>query len=159
MTETVRYVARIAAPGLYAAGFVPVILGVIVAVSFIERTIGYDNFTTFRHNGDVAATVLVLVIGGFVFGLLDEVLVWLERLRRPTMRDHLRHCVVLYAILLILVVKLITTYQNSAAHGVSLGYGLAVTALFAVGYAISIDAAILAWQRRRFDRAPLGGVA
>ena len=158
MTETVRYLARTAAPILYAAGSVPVIVGDIVALSVIENTIGFENFTTFRYNGDVADAGAVLVLGGFVFGLLDGALVWLERLQRPTTRDHMRHCVALYTILVILAVTLIATYENSAAHGISLGYGLAVTALLAVGYAISIDAALLALKRRRFDRAPLGGV-
>lgn len=158
MTETVRYLARTAAPILYAAGFVPVIIGNIVVVSVIENTIGFDNVTTFRYNGDVADAGSVLVIGGFVLGLLVGVLVWLERLRRPTIRDHLRHCVALYTILAILLVTLIATYENSAAHGISLGYGLAVTAFFAIGYAISIDATMLAWLRRRFDSEPLGGV-
>jgi Trk-type K+ transport system membrane component len=158
LTETVRYLVRTAAPILYAAGFVPVIVGAIVVVSVIENTIGFDNFTTFRYYGDVAAAASVILIGALVFALLDGGLVWLERLRMPTARDHLRHCVALYTILVIIVVALIATYENSAAHGISLGYGLVVTALFVVGYAISIDATILALQRRRFDRAFPGGV-
>jgi hypothetical protein len=158
LTETVRYLARTVAPILYAAGFVPVIVGVIVVVSAIENTIGFDNFTTFRYNGDLAGAGSVLVIGGFVFGLLDGILMWLERLQRPTMRDHLRHCVALYTILVILIVTLIATYENLAAHGISVSYGLTVTAFFAVGYAISIDATILVFQRRRFEPASLGGV-
>jgi Trk-type K+ transport system membrane component len=156
LTETVRYLVRTAAPILYAAGFVPVIIGAIVVVSVIENTIGFDNFTTFRYY--VAAAASVILIGALVFALLDGGLVWLERLRRPTVRDHLRHCVALYTILVIVVVALIATYENSAAHGISLGYGLVVTALFVVGYAISIDATILALQRRHFDRASPGGV-
>jgi Trk-type K+ transport system membrane component len=158
LTETVRYLVRTAAPILlYAAGFVPVIVGAIVVVSVIENTIGFDNFTTFRYYV-AAATAWVILIGALVFALLDGGLVWLERLRRPTVRDHLRHCVALYTILVILVVALIATYENSAAHGIYLGYGLVVTALFVVGYAISIDATILALQRRHFDRASPGDV-
>jgi hypothetical protein len=157
LTETVRYVARTAAPILYAAGFAPGIVGTIVVVSVIETTIGFDNFTTFHNYGDVATTASAILIGTLVFGLLDRVFVWLEQLRRPTVRDHLRHCVVMYTILLILAVKLIATYESSAAYGISLGYGLAVTAFFIVGYAICVDAAILSLQRRRFDRASLGG--
>ncbi|HJQ28901.1 MAG TPA: hypothetical protein VJ827_06145 [Rubrobacter sp.] len=158
MAETVRYLPRTAAPILYAAGFVPVILGVVVVVPVIENTIGFDSSATFHYNGDVAAAGSVLVIGGFVFGLLAWVLVRLERLQRPAIRDHMRHCVVLYAALITLVVKLISAYESSAAHGISPGYGLTATALFVVGYAISIDATMLALQRRRFDRTPLGGV-
>jgi len=118
---------------------------------------------TVRYVARTAASILyaaglVPVIGGFVFGLLDLVLVWLERLRAPTLSGHLRHCAILYVLLGTLVVILIPTYENWAAHGVSLGYGLAMTAFFAVGYAISMDATILALQRRRFDHISLGGV-
>lgn len=150
MAQTLRYPARTAAPILYAAGCV--LVGVIVVVSVI------DNSAKFHYNGDVAVAGSVLVIGGFVFGLLSRVLVRLERLQRPTIRDHMRHCVVLYGVLMTFVVKLISAYESSAAHGISLGYGLTETALLVVGYAISIDATMLALQRRRFDRAPLGGV-
>lgn len=152
MAETARYPARTAAPILYAAGFVPVIVGVIVVVSI------FDDSTTFHYNGDVAGARSVLVIGGFVFGLLSWVLVRLERLQSPDIRDHMRHCVALYAALIIFVVKLISAYEGSAGHGMYLGYGLTETALFVVGYAISICATMLALQRRRFDRETLGGV-
>jgi hypothetical protein len=156
MPTTVRQVARRIAPILYAAGFVPGMIGAIVALSFVEDRIGFDNFTTFRYNGDVAAVASILVIGGLVFGLLDQTLVWLERLRTPTVRDHLRHCTVLYVFMGTLSVWLVVTYENLAAHGVSLGYGLAVVGFFTAGYAVLIDALLLLHHRQRSDYVDSG---
>jgi hypothetical protein len=56
------------------------------------------------------------------------------------------------------VVLLLVTYENQAAHGVSLGYGVAVVALFVVGYAIVIDALVLWRQRRRYVQVSSGNI-
>jgi cytochrome c oxidase subunit IV len=145
-----RDVVRFAAPLLYAIGFVPVIIGVMVVLSVIEKTIWFDNLTTLRYNGDVAAATSVLLIGGLEFGLLGNILVWLEQTHAPTLQDHLRHCVALYVLAGSLVFLLVATYENQAAHGVSLGYGTAVVALFTASYAIVLDAAVLRRKRRHF---------
>ena len=128
-----RDIVRFASPFLYAAGFVLVMIGDVVVVSFVERVFGFygqdggsPNFTTFRYNGDVVGAVATLAIGGVVFGLLALALVRLERLGGPTVGDHLRHCTALYVILGTLVILLLVTYENQAAHGVSPGYGVAV---------------------------------
>ena len=165
-TPTLRNTPRAAAPFLYAAGLVLVMISVMVVLSFVESTIGfYDrngealDFVTLRHNGDVIVVAATLVIGGVVFGLLALALVWLERPIAPTIGDHLRHCTALYVILATLVILLLATYENQAAHGVSLGYGVAIAALFTVGYAIVIDALVLWWQGRKQVRASLRGIA
>jgi hypothetical protein len=156
---TARHLARLLAPILYGAGFVAVMIGAVVVLSFVESRIGFDSFTTFRYNGDAAAVASILVFGGLVFGLLGQTLVWLERLRTPTVRDHLRHCAVLYVFMGTLSVWLVVTYENLAAHGVSLGYGLAVVGLFTVGYAVLIDALVLLHQIRRSDHVDSGDLA
>ena len=148
MAETYRLVTRIMGPVLYAVSFVPVIVGSIAVVSLVVRTIGFDNFTTFRYNGDVAAAASVLVIGGFVFGSLSRFLAWLEQLRIPSLRDHLRHCAVLYVLLGALAVPLVRMYESAVAYGLSLGDGLAVAVFFTVGYAICINAVVLLLKRR-----------
>ena len=155
-----RDIVRFTAPFLYAAGFVLVMIGDVAVLSFVERTTGFygqdggsPDFTTFRYNGDVVGAAATLVIGGVVFGLLALALVRLERLGGPTVGDHLRHCTALYVILGTLVILLLVTYENQAAHGVSLGYAVAVVAFFAVGYAITIDALVLWWQRRKHVQA------
>jgi hypothetical protein len=105
-TTALRNTVRGVAPFLYAAGFVMVMMGDVATVSFVERAIGFyerdggsPNFTTFRYNGDVIGAVATLLVGGAVFGLLALALVRLERLHEPAIRDHLRHCAALYAIL------------------------------------------------------------
>lgn len=161
-----RNTLRGAAPFLYAAGFVLVMIGGIFAVSFVERTIGFYgqdggslNFTTLRYNGDVVGVAATLVIGGVVFGLLALVLVWLERLHAPTIGDHLLHCTALYVILVTLVILLLVTYENQAAHGVSVGYGVAVAAFFTVGYAVIVDALVPWWRRRNYVQTSSGNSA
>jgi hypothetical protein len=156
---TVRHVARLVAPILYAAGLVPVMIGAIMIVSYIAYGIGFDNFTTFRYNGDVAIVASILVIGGIVFGFLGQTLLWLERLRTPTFRDHLRRCAVLYVFMGTLSAWLVANYEDLAVHGVALGYGLALAGLFAAGYAVLIDALLLLHRIRRSDHAGSGDLA
>ena len=155
--------ARAVAPFLYAAGLVVVMIGVMAALSFAERTVGFygrdggsPNFTTLHLNGDVIGAAATLVIGGVVFGLLALMLVRLEGLRGPTIRDHLRHCTALYAILGTLMILLLATYEDQASYGVSLGYAVAVGGLLTVCYAIVIDALILWRQRQRCVRGGFG---
>ena len=161
-----RNTVRGVAPFLYAAGFIMVMMGDMAAVSFVERAIGFyeldggsANFATLRYNGDVIVAVATLIIGGAVFGLLALMLVRLERLHRPAIRDHMRHCVALYVILGTLLILLLATYENQAAYGVSLGYAVAVVAYFTVGYAIDVDALVLWRQRQRCVRASFGNSA
>lgn len=154
------------APFLYAAGFVVTIIGVMATLSYAERTVGFydrdggsSNFTTLHYNGDVIGAATTLIVGGVVFGLLAVALLRLERLRRPTVRDHLRRCTALYVIGGTLMILLFATYEEQAAYGVSLGYAVAVGGLFTVGYAIAIDALVLWWQRQKCVRAGFGDSA
>ncbi len=154
MATRLRHTVGIMSPFIYAAGLVLVMIGDIILVSFVERIIGfYDRdgdplkLITLNYNGDVIGAVATLVIGGLVFGLLASAFVRLEGLRRPTFQDHLRHCAALYVILGTLVALLLVTYENQAAHGASLGYGVAVVTPFVAGYAIVIDGLVL-WRRR-----------
>jgi hypothetical protein len=151
-----RDVARLVNPILYAAAFVPVMIGAIAVVSLVEDRIGFDNLTTFRYNGDVAAAASILVIGGSVFGLLGQSLAWLERLRTPTFRDHLRRCAVPYVFMGTLSIWLVATYEHLADHGVSLGNGPAVVGSFTAGYAILIDALLLLHNRQSSDHVDSG---
>ena len=164
---TLRNTVTVTAPFLYAAGFVLVMSGDVAVISFVERTIGFWNdkrglqpadLITLPYNGDVVAAAATLVIGGVVFGVLASVLLRLERLHGPAIGDHLRHCTALYVILATLMVLLLATYEK-AAHGMSLGYGVAVVAFFTIGYAILIDASVLWWQRRKYVQASSGDSA
>jgi hypothetical protein len=165
---TLRNAVRAMAPFLYALGLFPVLVGTMSVVTFAERRLGFWNdspgiqladLTTLRYNGDLLVVMTIFLLGGIVFGVLASVILRLERLHGPAIGDHLRHCTALYVILATLVVLLLATYENQAAHGVSLGYGVAVVALFAIGYAILIDALALWQQRQRYVRASLGNIA
>lgn len=152
-----RHTMRLVVPVLYALGFVPVAVGVAVVLAYVEYGIGFDNLTTLYANGDVAAATVILAVGGVVFGLIGRLLVWLERPRRPTARDHLRRCALLYVMLGSLGILLVTTYESQAANGASLFYGFAVVCFLIASYAALIDALILSRERRHFDRAVSGG--
>lgn len=150
--------ARLADPVLHAAGIVPVMLASLVVVSFVERSIGFGDYapgfvladaTTLRYNGDVVIVAVIVVLGGLVFSGSSRILVWLEGLRTPSLKDHLRHCFVLYAVLGLLSIYLVASYQNSAANGISLGYFLAATCCFVTGHAVLINGLTLVMQRRR----------
>jgi hypothetical protein len=159
LPTTVRYVARFVTPIAYAAGFVPVMIGAIAVISFVEDRIGFDNFTPFRYNGEVVSATTIPVIGGFVFGLLGKTLVWLERLRTSTFRDHLRRRAVLYVFMGTLSFWLVASYEHLAAHGVSMGYALAEVGFFTAGYAVLMDALLLLHHRRRSDYVDSGDLA
>ena len=167
-TTALRTTVRGVAPFLCALGLFPVLVGTMSVVAFAERRLGFWNdslgiqladLTTLRYNGDLLVVMTIFLLGGVVFGVLASVLLRLERLHGPTIGDHLRQCTALYVILATLVVLLLATYENQAAHGVSLGYGVAVVALFAIGYAILIDALLLWRQRQKYVRASLGNIA
>ncbi|HKH11782.1 MAG TPA: hypothetical protein VKA73_11655 [Rubrobacter sp.] len=135
---------------------------------FVERRVGFWNdtpgiqladLTTLRYNGDVLAATSVFVLGGLVFGVLSLALSRSERAAVPTVLDHLRRCAVLYALLCGLVILLTVSYENQAAHGVSLGFGLAVIVCLAAAYAVLIDVLVCAWSRRRPPATSSGGAA
>ncbi len=161
-------IVRVVAPFLYITGVAPVLIGVISVATFVEFNVGFWNdkpglqladLTTIRYDGDVIGAAATLVIGGVVFGLLALMLVRLERLRRPAIRDHLRHCTASYVILGTLMFLLLATYEDQADYGVSAGYAVAFGGPLTVGYAIGIDALVLWRQRQRRLRAGFGDSA
>jgi hypothetical protein len=149
-----RYIVKTVTPLLYAAGFVPVLLAVWQIVTFVEYNIGFDNFTTIYANGDVVAAITVLFVDFIVFGALSRALIWLEQLRIPTVSDHLRHCALIYAGLLLLLFILVASYESQAG---GLGYGLGIVVFVIGAYAAFLDASILFLNRRRLNRAERRG--
>ena len=153
-------------PLLYAASFVPAVVAVWQIMTFVEYNIGFgydrgfglDDFTTLYFNGDVAGVFAIILVGSIVFGALTQALMWVERLQRPSFLDHLRHCALLYTLLVLLGIALVWAYggnYGANASGVTGGYAVVALSFMIVGYAIVINAALIALRHRsrtRLDR-------
>ncbi len=133
-------------PSLYAATTMPVLLA-SVSASFVGGGAMWAFFCRFICGS--SGLLALLLIGTPVFGLLSLGIARVERLRVPTLRDHLRHCVVLYAGLVVLGPVLATGYGLPRW---SLGWGLGVGLFLAGAYAASVDAVVLYAMRRRTAR-------
>lgn len=146
-------------PFLYFAGMLPVVVGVAVAFSSIEYGGILYEYVEPLYRYDEIGLAPIIVIGGLVFGVLGWALVLMERLRCPKFIDHLRHCGYLYTFFAILNAVLIPDYLE----GLRSGYpgvetqGQVVWLVAALG--ISVDALVLFWRRRRFERVESGGIA
>jgi hypothetical protein len=145
---------------LYFASVMPVVISLIVVFTLEEHFVGYNRYNTLYFNGDISTVASLLVIGSLVFGGCSWALVRLEGMTRPTHSDHLRHCAFIHAFVGILgalfAVELVgnfisgnPVYQMSKA---------AVVWVVAV-YAIFVDVLVFIGERRRFERASLGGGA
>lgn len=146
-------------PFLYLASTIPVIISLIVVLTFVEYNIGFrgyepglglDGFTTLYFDGDLIGMVALVLIGGPVFGLCSWGVTKLERTRQPSITDHLRHCVFLYAFVVIVGASFVMELVGNFVSGDPMHEGpKAVIFLVAAGYAILIDALILIRQGRR----------
>lgn len=159
-------------PIFHAAGMVFVFVSIWSVLSFVEYNVGFhdfesgiglDNFTTIHANGDIVAAVAILVIGGMVFGVLGRTLMWLERLHRPTVWDHIRYCIVLYVISGFLGIILISAYEANfgasvPAGSLTAGYIATILCFLIAGYAIFLNALMLMRKRHR-NSANSGGAA
>ena len=100
------------------------------------------------------AVVLTVVVCVLSFTVLDLALYGLERVRSPVLKDHLRHCALLYAG--VVLVLLILTASNLQTGMLQYDLGLAVCALAASG--ILVDAAVVLLMRR-LTRVQPGGTS
>ncbi len=130
-------------PALYAATTVPVLIASVLA-SFVGGGAVWAFFCRFICGS--SGLLALLLIGAPVFGLLSIGLARVERLRAPTLRDHLRYCVVLYAGLVVLGPVLATGYGLPRW---SLGWGLGVGLFLAGAYAVSVNAVVVYAIRQR----------
>ena len=144
MTETVRYVVRTAAPILYAAGFVFVAVGAWRVASSLWYIFHYSDTLLF-----VFSVVMVFLIGVTVFGVLELFLVRFERLSRPNVWDHLRHCVLLYVVFVPSALLSTAFLWSYLAYGGSAGAWIfELLAFLASGSGILLDASVLNRIRR-----------
>ena len=157
MTETLRYAARVFAPVFYAAAFVVVCVAVWSVFGIVERVAWLDGPGVWRpYHAFIVAAAMIVLVGGTVFWLLGRTLVWMEQLRAPSAVDHLRHCILLYVVLLPATLLGALYLWSYLRYGGTVGAWIFVALGFVVaGYGVLIDAMIL--RRQRFRRANLGG--
>lgn len=167
MAEKMRQTIKaLVFPFLHFSGLLPAVVGIAVAFGsmeygatpyrYVEPLYRYDEITS---GFDEVGLATVLIVGVAVFGLLGWSLISLKGLRHPKLADHLRHCSYLCVFLGVLNAVLIPDYLE----GLRAGYpevetqGQVVRLLAALG--ILVNASILAWQRRSFERADVGSAA
>ncbi len=73
----------------------------------------------------------------------------LERLKRPTLLDHLRRCALLHSLVLLLCPLLVNFVDLGDFGG---GGAVAIIVFMAAAYAAMVDTLVLFITRRRFDR-------
>ena len=130
-------------PTLYAVATVPVLIA-SVSASFVGGDAVWVFFCQFICGS--SGLLALLLIGAPVFGLLSFGLARIERLRSPILLDHIRHCVVLYAGLVVLGPALATGYGLPRW---GLGWGLGVGLFLTSAYAASVNAVVVYVMRRR----------
>ena len=145
-------------PFLYFASVVPVVVGVVAALSFMAYNVGFNRYNTLYFNGDIAGVAALLVIGSPAFRAFSWVFIRLEGVPQPTPADHLRRCAFLYAFVGILGAMFTAEYVgNVLADNPMYEMPKAVIIWIVAGFAIFVDALVLFWKRRRSNYVNLGG--
>jgi hypothetical protein len=154
---TVRSAIRALSPLLYGRSCVAVFV-VTVLIALSPAVVRYlDALPGGSHlvENPALALVLLLLICTLLFAVLDQVLYGLERLQRPGLIDHARHCALLYEEIVFVFVVLLTIPDLQAGM---LQYDLGF-ALCAVGaYGIVVDGAVVLLKRRLARAQPGGAV-
>ncbi len=142
-------------PAAYLASVVPATVITLILTVFMEDTI-YSYLYPFEGDfgtyGYLAQTLSLLIIAVPIYGLLGPLLYRLEEISRPRLLDHLRHCVLLYGLLLAGLVVTTLSYQRELAAGYTqpAGPGASVI-LWVTGCAILMNLLALLWRRSRSD--------
>jgi hypothetical protein len=105
---------------------------------------------TWYRQGDIDAALGCVVMGTVLFPWATLLIGKLERLQRPGLTDHLRHCAAVYALMIAMASYLIGAY---AEHRDGLGYGVAAVACLIGVYAVALNALTL-WMVRGAQAAP-----
>lgn len=152
----VRNALRVVSPLLYVAGYVLVFAAAVIVATSPEVARRFDTLpgSSYFVENMALAVVLLLLVCTVLFALLDLALYGMERLQRPVIEDHLRHCALLYAG--IVFVFIVLALSNLEADMMQYGLALAVCAVAA--YGVLVDA-IVVLSKRRFAHAQPGGAA
>lgn len=142
----IRYSTKLVAPALYAVVVVLTVFVTYGTVDHVNRTAGFAIPLI------VGFVLPYLLIGGVSYGIYGWLLLRLERLERPAVRDHFRRCALLYPFVVLPGPLLVAFYSDDPGAG----YAVAAIVFMAAAYATLVDALTLLFQRR-FARADSGG--
>jgi hypothetical protein len=154
-TTTVRSATRFVSPLLYAAGCASVLVaGVSVATSpAVVRLSGALPGSSYLSENVVLPVVLILLLCALLFAVLDLTLYRLEWSQGLGLKDHARHCALLYAGVAFVLVVLFAILNLEAGM---LQYDLELALCAVAAYGILVDAGVVL-SMRRLTRAQPGG--
>jgi hypothetical protein len=127
-----RMLRWVLSPLLYAVGALSLFIIPVASLASVERQA--------PDNAALIGTLLAFLgLVTLIFVFLGAGLVGLERLRPPTVRDHLRHCALLYVVMALLGPFIVVTHDGQ--YCCSLQWALAVLLSLVAAYAVVVDAA------------------
>jgi hypothetical protein len=104
------------------------------------------TYHTWRAVGDIDAAGALLTLGAAAFPAATALACRLERCAVPRLLDHLRHCAILYFLLVAYVLFLLPARHE---HGGSLGFAVFTVSAAGALIGIAANALTLAWLARR----------
>jgi hypothetical protein len=150
----IRNVIRFVSPLLYGAGCVFVFaLGVFVATSpAVVRLSEALPGRSYVFGNLAIALVLLLLVCTPLFAVFDLTLYRLEELQSLGLRDHARHCAMVYAGIAFVFVLLVVSDLETGMLQYDMGLALCAIA----AYGVLVDAGVML-SMRRLARAQPGG--
>lgn len=130
---------KLATPVVYAIVF--------VLTAFLSITVLFEY--DFSSLPLIVFWALPMLLFALSFGVFGWGLLLLERLRRPTVLDHLRRCALLYVTLIPIASVLLLAIHSGNADA---GYAIVLAVVLSAIYAIFVDALILFVARLRSGR-------
>ena len=153
-TRTVRGATRFVSPLLYGAGCVSVFVTGVLATSpaFMRLSEALPG-SSYLFENVALLVVLLLLFCALLLAVLDLTLYRLERSQNLGLRDHARHCALLYAGIAFVIVVLFAILHLDAGM---LQYDLGLALCAVAAYGILVDAGVVL-SMRRLTRAQPGG--
>lgn len=136
---------KLATPLVYAAALLP--------TAFLVLQMTLSIYLSWLPG--ILFYLMPILLLSVMLGLLSWGLLWLEGLQQPSISDHFRRCILLYASSVFLGFLLLHAVYNG---NTDVGSAVVIVALFCTVYAIFVDAAVLLLNRQRLNRAEHGGI-
>ena len=130
-----------AAPIIYAASLVPIIIILISILSYVENK--YFGFL-FGLAGIVEVIIVIATFGTLILWLANDIISGLEKLHKPSISDHVRQSIIFYLIVLLTLLNFFSKGYNGGLHE-----GMLLISLLISGWAIILNAIFLYRRRRK----------